>query len=188
MRYIYVSLILIFMISHFFGGKSMAQTNFDLLFGAAKDYQDVVIKKVLSVDTFLLESKERIRLIGIRGPELPLKKKQEREQQGEMGFIMERGYQEVSPVDSIETIALDYTKQLLENKHVRLEFDVLRKSDDHRTLAYVYLNEDDTFVNAEILRQGYANLSIQPPNTKHAEKLREAYKEAREERRGLQGE
>ncbi len=43
------------------------------------------------------------------------------------------------------------------------------------------------FLNAEILRQGFANLSIRPPNMKFAKELREAYREARAEKRGLQG-
>jgi len=44
-----------------------------------------------------------------------------------------------------------------------------------------------TFVNAEILRQGYANLSFDPRLRKYNDKLQKAYREAREEKRGLHG-
>jgi len=69
-----------------------------------------------------------------------------------------------------------------------LEFDVERKSGDYKTLAYVFLAKDNIFVNAEILRQGYAYLQIIPPNTRYVELFKEAYREARLERRGLQAE
>jgi hypothetical protein len=39
-------------------------------------------------------------------------------------------------------------------KRVRLEYDQQRQDKYGRTLAYVYL-ENGTFVNAEIIRQGY---------------------------------
>jgi endonuclease YncB( thermonuclease family) len=50
------------------------------------------------------------------------------------------------------------------------------------------LLDNELFVNAEILRQGFAFLQIRPPNTKYSKELREAYTEARLEKRGLQGE
>ncbi|MDI6606193.1 MAG: thermonuclease family protein, partial [Candidatus Omnitrophota bacterium] len=53
-----------------------------------------------------------------------------------------------------------------------------------RLLAYVYL-EDGTFVNAQILKQGYASLMTIPPNVKYAELFLKLYREARENRRGL---
>ncbi len=38
-----------------------------------------------------------------------------------------------------------------------------------------------------IRRQGFASLHIRPPNTKYSDQLSAAYREAREEKRGLQG-
>ena len=73
------------------------------------------------------------------------------------------------------------------DQEIKDVFDSEKNSEDYKTLAYVFLLEDDTFVNAEILRQGFAFLSIRPPNMKYAKELREAYKEARAEQRGLQG-
>ncbi len=51
-------------------------------------------------------------------------------------------------------------------------------------MAYVYL-EDGTFVNAELVRQGYAQLLTIPPNVKHADLFVQLQKEAREAGRGL---
>ena len=78
-----------------------------------------------------------------------------------------------------------FAQKLLEGKRVRLEFDTEKKNDNYETLAYVFLPKDSLFVNAEIIRQGYAELSMSPLNTKYADQLREAYKEAKGEHRGL---
>jgi len=63
-----------------------------------------------------------------------------------------------------------------------------KSDDDNLTLAYVFLMKNDLFVNTEILRHGFSQLSIQVPNTKYKKLLREAYQEARREKRGYQGE
>jgi len=168
---------------------TFAQTAFEAVLGEQLDqYKDVVVAKVTTVDTFVLDDGKRVRMIGIKAPDLPKKVQAEREVAGEMGFVMRRqDDEEVDPTTNIEQEAFDFVRELLEGKHVRLEFDHERKSEDLKTLAYVYLLKDDTFVNAEIIKQGYASLSIRPPNTKYEDTLREAYQEARQERRGLQG-
>ncbi|MBF0510702.1 MAG: thermonuclease family protein, partial [Candidatus Omnitrophica bacterium] len=53
--------------------------------------------------------------------------------------------------------------------------------------AYVYLPEGQ-MANAELLRKGFVRLRIVPPNVKYADKLRQAYQEAKREKRGLEGE
>jgi endonuclease YncB( thermonuclease family) len=135
---------------------------------------------VLSADRIELKNREMIKLIGLKAPHAPKKKKIRRNNHN---FIIE----DTSPFITIEEKAFSFAKEFLENKLVRIEFDKQKKDEDFHTLAYVFLVDDNTFVNAEILRQGYANLHIQPPNTKYADELRNAYKEARKEKRGLQG-
>jgi len=54
----------------------------------------------------------------------------------------------------------------------------------NRLLAYVYL-KDGTFVNAEIVKQGYASLMTFPPNVKYADLFLKLYQEARKNKRGL---
>ena len=73
---------------------------------------------------------------------------------------------------------------MLEGKEVRLEMDVQERDKYGRLLAYVYL-EDSTFVNAELLKQGYAQVATYPPNVKYVELFVKLQKEARENKRGL---
>ncbi|MDX9727581.1 MAG: thermonuclease family protein, partial [Bacteroidales bacterium] len=78
----------------------------------------------------------------------------------------------------------NYLKELLYNKRVRLEFDVSRYDRYGRTLAYVYL-EDGTFVNAEMIRNGYATVMTVPPNVRHAGTFKELASGARKGNKGL---
>ena len=143
-----------------------------------KENQKVI--RVIRADTIILENNEKIRLIGIKAPEPPPQREVETDK---FGFIIEPD----NPLTPVEERAFNFAKFLLEGQTVRLEFDIQRRDKNFRTLAYVFL-EDGTLVNAEIVRQGFAHLQIRPPNTKYADLLREAYQEARREKRGLQGE
>ena len=73
---------------------------------------------------------------------------------------------------------------MLKGRKVRLEYDVSRKDQYRRTLAYVYLS-DGTFVNAELVRKGYATVMTVPPNVKHAEEFLRLERQARRQGRGL---
>lgn len=164
-------------------------SDLNFLFKDATQYKDVIVEKIRSTDTIVLKGKnekngEVIKLIGLRAPSAPKRKKIDVDRD-QYGFIKE---QNVSPLTPLEEQAYDFVKELLEGEHVRLEFDSNKKSENYSTLAYVFLLDDDTFVNTEILRHGFAHLQIRPPNTKYTKQLREAYKEARSEKRGLQGE
>jgi micrococcal nuclease len=77
-----------------------------------------------------------------------------------------------------------FLTEMLAGKMVRLEFDVSRKDQYRRTLAYVYL-PDGTFVNAEMVRKGYATVMTIPPNVKHAEEFLKLERQARRQGRGL---
>jgi micrococcal nuclease len=68
-------------------------------------------------------------------------------------------------------------------KNVRLEFDVQRKDKYKRTLAYVYIGE--LMLNAELVRQGCAQVSTFPPNVRYQELFMTLQREAREAQRGL---
>jgi len=80
--------------------------------------------------------------------------------------------------------AKDFATQMLSGKKVKLEYDVDRFDQYGRTLAYVYL-EDGTFVNAELMKQGYAMVMTYPPNVKYADLFLKLQQEARENNRGL---
>lgn len=140
--------------------------------------QKIRVEKVLSADTFRLENGQKVRMIGLKAPALP---KRDVTGHDEYGFVVEK----VTLTKTIEERALAFVRQLLEGQYVRMEFDVDKKDPSSYTLAYVFLSEDNAFANTEILRQGYANLSLTPPNLKYQDALRAAYREAREEHRGL---
>ena len=173
--------IAVFLSGFLFATSLWAESNFEYFFKNSTAYKDVVVERVIRTDLIELESGEKIRLIGLNSPsESRRKEMPERDQHG---FVVE---EKASPLTSVEDLAYDFVQDLLEKKHVRLEFDTEKNDSDHHTFAYVFLLGNDLFVNVEILRQGYANLQIQPPNLKYSEKLRAAYKEAYKERRGLQ--
>lgn len=105
----------------------------------------------------------RIRLIGIDAPET-------------------RKVREKSMCYGREAKA--YLTNLLRGKEVRYELDKDPKDQYGRTLAYVYLR-DGTFVNAEMVRNGYAIAVVFRPNVKYEKHLRQLQDEAKAERRGL---
>jgi len=77
-----------------------------------------------------------------------------------------------------------YLHQLLTGKKVRLEYDVSRYDRYGRTLAYAYL-EDGTFINAELVRNGFATVMTVPPNVKHQETFTQLAAKARRQNKGL---
>ncbi|MBI4120117.1 MAG: thermonuclease family protein [Parcubacteria group bacterium] len=74
-------------------------------------------------------------------------------------------------------------KELVAGKKVRLEGDITDRDKYGRLLRYVYAG--DTFVNLELVKQGYATAYTYPPDVKYAELFVEAQKEARVNRLGL---
>jgi endonuclease YncB( thermonuclease family) len=89
------------------------------------------------------------------------------------------------PVEWYGKEASEFNKKLVEGKEVYLELDVEQKDVYNRVLAYVYL-ADGTFVNSELVGQGYARVSrTYPPDAKYERELLALEQEAREARRGL---
>ncbi len=136
-----------------------------ILAGCARAQGFQQVERVVDGDTFVLSGGDRVRLIGIDTPESVHPEK---------------------PVEPFSREASAFAKRLLEGKTVRLEFDVQERDKYGRLLAYVYL-EDGTFVNAELVKNGFAVILTVPPNVKHAEHFLNLQKEARENRRGVWG-
>ena len=126
------------------------------------------VKKIVDGDTFWIDDGSpkglKIRLTGIDSPE-----------------PRNTGTKTKSFFGAEST---NYLKELLYNKRVRLEFDVSRYDRYGRTLAYVFL-EDGTFVNAEMVRNGYATVMTVPPNVRHAGTFTELASGARKGNKGL---
>lgn len=120
------------------------------------------VARVIDGDTIKLINGERVRYIGIDTPELHHPKK---------------------PVEYLAKEAKDFNEKLVGGKVVRLEFDVEKRDNYGRLLAYVYV--DDTFVNAELIEEGYAQLLTIPPNVKYADEFLRLQRKAREGNRGL---
>ena len=76
-------------------------------------------------------------------------------------------------------------KELVAGKNVRLEKDVSETDQYGRLLRYVYVG--DLFVNAELVRTGYAQAVTYPPDVKYQSLFLQLQREAREAGRGLWG-
>ena len=74
-------------------------------------------------------------------------------------------------------------EELVGKGKVMLEKDTSDKDIYGRLLRYVYVN--DIFVNAELVRQGYAYARAYPPDLKYQDYLEAAEKEARQKKRGI---
>ena len=126
------------------------------------------VTKVVDGDTFWADDGTskglKIRLIGVDAPE------------SKKTFKKEVGY--------FGKEAKAYLTTLLTGKSVKLEFDLNRTDQYGRTLAYVYL-EDGTFVNAELVKNGYSMTMTVPPKVKFADEFISLQIEARENKRGL---
>ncbi|MBN2831243.1 MAG: thermonuclease family protein [Candidatus Omnitrophica bacterium] len=155
---------------------SKEEVSFKIPLGRSFNYTDILVKRAVDGDTLVLESGERVRLIGIDTPEIHDSDKLSRDSK--------RSQQSASEIKAMGKKSYEFAKKLVEGKRVSLEFDVERYDKYKRLLAYVYL-KDGTFVNAEIIKQGYASLMTFPPNVKYADLFLKLYREAQENKRGL---
>ncbi len=128
-----------------------------LLATCSREPKGPSVRYVIDGDTVVLDSGVHVRLIGIDTPE------------------KDRPYY---------SEAKEFNRKLVEGKPARLDYDIEKTDRYGRTLAYLYL-EDGTFVNAEMIRSGYANLYTFPPNLKHTEEFLALQREARQAGRGL---
>ena len=122
------------------------------------------VERVVDGDTIIVSGVGRVRLIGVDTPESVDPRR---------------------PVEFFGKEASAFTRRLVGGKRVQLEYDWERSDRYGRTLAYVYL-ADGTFVNAEIVRQGYGHAYTRFP-FEHLDRFRRLEREARAAGRGLWG-
>ena len=137
-----------------------------------------VVVTVIDGDTIVVslgETQETVRLIGIDTPEAHRSEKLERQ--------LARGWDEAI-VLGLGRQAKTYLGRMLGRRRVGIELDVEQRDRYGRLLAYVWL-ADDTLVNAELLRHGYARRLTIPPNLRYVDRFGELEAEARESGRGL---
>ena len=92
-----------------------------------------------------------------------------------------------SPVECFAKRASAFNEQLVGGERVRLVRDVDERDRYGRLLAYVYRERDGLFVNAELVRGGYATVTTFPPNVAHEGEFRRLARRARLSGRGLWG-
>jgi micrococcal nuclease len=127
----------------------------------------VPVLRVVDGDTLLVArggAQERVRLIGVDTPET---------------------VKPDTPVQCFGRKASAFTHALLDGRRVRLVTDAEARDRFGRLLAYVYRAGDGLFVNAELVRRGYAVPLTIPPNVRFAQRFRTLAAEARRAGRGL---
>jgi micrococcal nuclease len=124
------------------------------------------VRRVVDGDTILLTSGERVRLIGVDTPE---------------------SVKPGTPVQCFAKRASAFTHTVLDGARVQLVFGAERRDRYGRLLAYVYRARDGLFVNAELVRRGYARTLEIAPNTGHARQFAALASDARRAGKGLWG-
>jgi micrococcal nuclease len=92
------------------------------------DYEYATVERVIDGDTFVIENKTSVRLLGINSPE-----------RGELYYNEAREFLEESVL----------------NKTVKLEYGKEKYDQYKRLLAYIYLDSEN--INLELVREGFAN-------------------------------
>jgi micrococcal nuclease len=124
---------------------------------ACQSPKDLVrVTQVIDGDTIVIADGSHVRYIGMDTPE-----------QGQPYYLQ----------------ALQLNKELVSGKFVRLESDVSDKDKYGRLLRYVYVS--GIFVNAEIVRHGYARAHAYPPDTKYQVYIQSMESEARNHKAGI---
>jgi micrococcal nuclease len=143
-------------------------------------FESVKVLSVVDGDTLKVNynaKEESVRLIGIDAPESRINKKAKQDAQ--------RSGEDLKTITAMGKEATNYVKTLVQpGDIVKIEFDVQRRDKYGRLLAYVYLS-DGKMLNEEIVKAGYADLMTIPPDVKYQERFLKAYREARENKRGL---
>jgi micrococcal nuclease len=134
------------------------------------------VSRVIDGDTFKLQNGQIVRLIGVDAPERkdnPKLRKDAKRRNISKKAEMSNG-----------RISYLFTKNILEGKLVRIEFDRKRYDAYGRMLGYAYF-KNGVMVNAELLKEGYAYLYTIKPDIKYSSLFQELYKKARDQQKGL---
>lgn len=128
-----------------------------------KPFPDYVyVKRVVDGDTFVDSDNKRYRFIGIDTPELARNNK---------------------PEEPYARQATEYTKQLIENKRIKIEFDEDKFDRYNRYLVYVY-TPDGKMLNKLLLQEGLADVYRKQP-FELREEFFEIEKKARQKGAGI---
>ena len=143
------------------------------------------VSKVVNGETIEVEGVGKVRLVGIEasdpamrfGPSGPARPPRSGPEQPPPPLIT--GSIGVKP----DSASGDALKRLVLGKRVRLEYDEAANKEGGTPRAYVFL-DDDTLVNAEMLRAGHARVDASRPFSS-LDRFKELEAEARADLRGL---
>ena len=127
-------------------------------------YTNLLVTGVIDADTIQLSDGRRLRLIGIK----PIS--------GSRGTK--------SPAQDKASQYIQFLKRMIVGKTVDVEIDIQPYDQYGRILGYVFL-KDGRQVNAELLRQGYAQPSRTVNDTRYDNYFYRLYKESEDNKRGL---
>ena len=137
---------------------------------AQEGTQIVTVERVVDGDTIevnpAVSGTEDVRLLGVDTPET---------------------VDPDQPVEPYGPQASAFTEQQLEGILVTLIFDQERVDRYGRALAYVQLGNQGKTFNETLLRRGYAQLYVVPPNDRYETRFRRAQDQARQAQRGIWG-
>ncbi len=114
-------------------------------------------------DTIVVAGGERVRYLGINTPEVAHKDE---------------------PGEPFGDAAKAFNKKLVQGRWINLELAEQQRDPYGRLLAYVFL-ADGTFVNGELVRQGYAHLLRKQPKLRYWERLLALQRQALKEKKGM---
>jgi len=114
-------------------------------------------------DTIVVAGGERVRYLGINTPEVAHKDE---------------------PGEPFGDEAKAFNKKLVQGRWINLELAEQQRDPYGRLLAYVFL-ADGTFVNGELVRQGYAHLLRKQPKLRYWERLLALQRQALKEKKGM---
>lgn len=124
-----------------------------------------LVTRIVDGDTFVIDTGQKVRYIGINAPELHVLTTK------------------IPDCYGLEAKAKD--SELILGKRVTLIKDVSETDKYGRLLRYVYVGDD--FINRDLVEQGFAQIDTFPPDVKYKSVFLKAQKDARENKRGLWG-
>ncbi len=144
-----------------------------------EDYHNIKVTEILRGDMVRLETGELLHLIGVNAPECRKTSKQ-------YGDSQITGIPEVV-LEVMGNEVIQFTRGLIENKYVGIEFDAQPRDQSGILQGYVFLRKkgDDVFVNAELIRQGYTSGVTAIPNDRYQGLFSKLYDEAKQRSRGI---
>lgn len=134
---------------------------------AAPEASTFTVKRVVDGDTIVVEPNTTVRLLEIDTPETVHPQK---------------------PVECFGPEASARTKQLLHaGETVRLEYERERIDRYGRDLAQVFRQSDGLHINASLVQDGYAKVTVYKPNNAYETQFRKLEADARKNHRGIWG-